>query len=341
MTTFITKDATDPFSSEIDGDSVVVRRGVLVAVVGLEYPIDLIGSDQTAIIQGDVVGGSIGVRLGNLGSDHNEKVTIFADATVSALMSGLGSVSVLASTSNIQNAGEVWGDYAGVYLNTADAVIGQSVIGNTGSVIGGSYGLYVLGSQEIGITNSGTIHGDIASFIDFSGGAGQTITNRGLMEGDVLLGGGDDSYNGARGSLTGLVFGDDGNDRIKTGADDDQIDGGSGKDRLTGGLGEDTFYFDTAPIGAANADTITDFDPENDVIALAHSLFGLSEGKFPMASFLASKNGHAADADDHFLYNTTNGNLSYDADGKGGDKAELLATFLHHPGITAADFIIT
>lgn len=296
----------------------------------------------SAAIKGDVLSDTTGVTLGTKPfQPQDENVTIYSGGTVTGFGFGYGAISITGFHSSVQNAGELWGNYYGVYLDTQlDELPRSSSIGNTGSIVGGTYGLYVLGSEAVNITNSGMIRGDSASFIDFSGGASQRIANSGSMEGAVMLAGGDDVYIGGHGSLTGAVFGGDGNDKIKTGADDDQIHGGNGQDRLTGGLGDDTFYFDTTPNGSTNADTITDFDPDNDMIALDHTIFGFGVGKLAASSFLASKSGAAADAGDHFLYNTTNGNLYYDADGKGGGKAELLATFLHHPDITATDFVV-
>jgi serralysin len=54
-----------------------------------------------------------------------------------------------------------------------------------------------------------------------------------------------------------------GNDTLIAGLGDDSLLGGEGSDRLTGGLGKDKFYLDRSSV-----DTITDFNPNDDVMVL-------------------------------------------------------------------------
>ena len=64
-------------------------------------------------------------------------------------------------------------------------------------------------------------------------------------------------------------------------------------------------------------------------------------GQIPDAGHLAANvNGTPADADDFFVYNTTTGILSYDADGNGAGVAIAFATLYGQPTLTAADFTI-
>jgi len=47
------------------------------------------------------------------------------------------------------------------------------------------------------------------------------------------------------------------------------------------------------------------------------------------------------DASDRIIYDTTTGNIYYDADGTGAATAKLFATLTTHPGtLTAVDFFI-
>jgi Ca2+-binding RTX toxin-like protein len=59
--------------------------------------------------------------------------------------------------------------------------------------------------------------------------------------------------------------GSKGSDTLDGGAGDDTIRGGSGADLLTGGEGADTFVYDLQDLKVGTYDTITDFDPTQDV----------------------------------------------------------------------------
>ena len=106
------------------------------------------------------------------------------------------------------------------------------------------------------VENSGTIRG----LIDLRLGD-DVVTNTGLIEGDVLLGYGADTYVGTGGAIRGAVHGGFGADRLTGGADDDAlfgeegddvirgeggddlIQGGRGANRIDGGAGRDTLTY--------------------------------------------------------------------------------------------------
>jgi Ca2+-binding RTX toxin-like protein len=115
----------------------------------------------------------------------------------------------------------------------------------------------------------------------------------------------------------------------------DTLDGGLGNDILGGGIGADTFAFSSAP-GAAHADAISEgqffvFQSGTDRILLdatvmpalgASGMFAAGDARFYAAA--GANGGH--DADDRVIYNTTTGQLWYDADGSGAGVAQLIAT---------------
>ena len=71
-------------------------------------------------------------------------------------------------------------------------------------------------------------------------------------------------------------------------------------------------------MGQANADKIADFRHNTDKIALEDWLFAAIGPSLDKGEFYAKAGAKAAhDADDRIVYNKTNGNLYYDADGKG------------------------
>ena len=63
-----------------------------------------------------------------------------------------------------------------------------------------------------------------------------------------------------------------------------------------------------------------------------------SAGTLAAASFA---NGAATTADQHILYNASNGWLSYDADGSGAGAATHFATLGNHAALSAEDFFVT
>jgi Ca2+-binding RTX toxin-like protein len=124
----------------------------------------------------------------------------------------------------------------------------------------------------------------------------------------------------------------------------DVLRGGAGNDRLTGGAGVDKFDFITGLNAATNVERITDFTAADDVMRLDDDIFTAFSAATPTLAagvFYKAPGAVAAhDANDRIIYNTTTGNLYYDADGQGGAGATLFATLTGAPAITGADFFI-
>ena len=156
-----------------------------------------------------------------------------------------------------------------------------------------------------------------------------------LINGTALA----DNLSGGNGNDT--INGLAGNDTISGLGGDDTINGGTGNDSISGGVGNDRFVFDST-LGPLNIDTITDFGNGADSFTLDRAIFGtLSTGATLTAAELISGAGLAAatTAGQRILYNTTNGVLSYDADGSGLTAAPVaFAMLTGSPAITAAQF---
>ena len=98
------------------------------------------------------------------------------------------------------------------------------------------------------ITNEGTIRGGNGLAINAAGATGSvnvTNTAEASLEGDVVLGEGNDTF-------------------LNQNSDNLNIAGGGGDDLLTGGSGVSTFDFDLG----SGQDTITDFQVSQDVLDL-------------------------------------------------------------------------
>jgi Ca2+-binding RTX toxin-like protein len=142
------------------------------------------------------------------------------------------------------------------------------------------------------------------------------------------------------GAFTGIGNGGDnslqgglGDDFLSAMGGNDVITSGSGNDLLLGGAGADTFRFAG---GETGSDRILDFTSGSDRIALSGTGFvhsatiGLVQGPGALS---------ATSANSSFIYDQTNGHLSYDADGNGAGAAVLLATLNAGLTLSAGDFV--
>ena len=121
----------------------------------------------------------------------------------------------------------------------------------------------------------------------------------------------------------------------------DTLNGKSSNDILTGGAGGDTFVFDTALNATNNVDHITDFATE-DTIQLDDVVFtGIAPGTLAADAFHSAAGAtEASDTDDRIVYDTTTGELYYDADGLGGVAAVKFAVLDNQAALTHDDFFV-
>lgn len=182
-----------------------------------------------------------------------------------------------------------------------------------------------------------------------SGGFGDDKLEGGVGADTVDGGSGDDRVGGGRGddALSGGkgfddLYGDAGNDLLKGGGGDDQLiggggrdtlDGGAGLDKLLGGGGADQFLF-TSKNGS---DLVLDFGKGNDVLAFSTAAFDNLDADFDL---VVSNNPKAKSNEATFLFNKSTHELFYDADGKGGDKPDLVAVLDGVNSLDKGDFLI-
>jgi len=140
---------------------------------------------------------------------------------------------------------------------------------------------------------------------------------------DAVGGSGNDTITGN--AAGNRLSGGAGADRLIGGKGNDTLVGGAGRDRLVGGAGSDTFVFDSAVARITDRDTIADFTPGTDHIALDHTVFGaLGAGGFGA----------------HLVYDQAHGLLLYDADGTGHGAAIAIALLTGAPHLTASDIVL-
>ncbi|MCH8616671.1 VCBS domain-containing protein [Sphingomonas sp. SM33] len=307
----------------------------------------LIGGDNTDDLQGgagnDILRGGIGNNDkmdGGAGTDLLD----FSDGTTAitfTLDQTAGSHAIANATGGLGN-GDTYQNMEGVIgTSQADTITGSSL----NDILRGGGGNDTL--------DGGAGTGDL---IDFSDGAAgitfalvQSSSNTVFNTGAANLG--SDTYKNMEGvigtnfsdSLTGsagndILQGGGGNDVINGGNGNDTITGGTGADQLTGGAGNDIFVF-TSPLN--NVDTITDFDANGvDKISLNSTAFSALGAAFDATEFAANAGGTAQDGNDFILYDTTTGNLYYDADGNGAGARILIATLTSPTGtVDHGDFL--
>lgn len=120
---------------------------------------------------------------------------------------------------------------------------------------------------------------------------------------------------------------------------DDWLDGDSGADTLTGGGGRDSFVFHASE---SALDSVTDFVSALDKFVFDNNGFADigSPGDFAAgdARFAAGPGFTSGrDASDRFIYDSSSGNLYFDADGSGAGPSRLVASLQGAPALAATD----
>jgi VCBS repeat-containing protein len=207
---------------------------------------------------------------------------------------------------------------------------------------GQSFAGYALAGTYNVFAGSGFVAGNGSSDDVVAGTSGsETVNGGGGNSGrDLLFGNAsDDTLIGQREG--DLLVGSGGNDSLQ---------GGDGNDVLVGGAGNDTFVFNTA-LAATNVDHVFDFQANaTDTFLLSKATFsglataGSAGGTTLQATeFLSAANAGTASvgAGVHVLFDSSTGNLYYDADGGSSAGRTLFAT-VDLPGLTgtvdATDF---
>jgi serralysin len=137
------------------------------------------------------------------------------------------------------------------------------------------------------------------------------------------------------------ITGNTGSNELQGGAGNDKLDGGADSDALSGGQGADQYYLTSALVGNT-VDKLLGFAVNEDQIVLSRSKVFLSLN--PSTKLLASEfvQGTAAlDTDDFIIFDSSTGQLFYDADAVGSATAQLFATLpTGTTTLSADDFVL-
>ena len=117
--------------------------------------------------------------------------------------------------------------------------------------------------------------GNVPATFDFVGSTvPQVIVGSSSLDNDIKGGDGGDDIKG--GKAKDKVIGGKGNDQISGDDGDDSLEGGEGTNTLTGGAGKDSFVYKNPRQEiktVADADLITDFNVDDDVLDLSAGSF--------------------------------------------------------------------
>lgn len=240
----------------VSGASIVENRGSISNFDGNA----IVMHDDDKVTNSGTISGEIGVRMapefGNSNLLYNTGTINGADVAVY-----MGT-----SYSHIENAGRieslyneaiyVEGDYDYV-TNVWGLIPTVQNIHNSGTILSESRPAIRidldLAASEFRLTNSGTITSMDDDAILSTRNNKDIIRNSGTINGDVMLGNGDDVFNGRGGEVNG---------NVDTGAGSDIIDlrGAVMNGAVTGGLGNDTYYVDDSTIVPVEANLANQID---------------------------------------------------------------------------------
>ncbi len=319
-----------------DGDD-VLNGGVGNDVIfGGEGADQLDGGAANDVLVGgadnDVLAGGVGTNemIGGTGDDTYVytgpgSIVEFQNEGTDLIRTSLSLVTLPSNVENLTYEGT--GQFIGVGNDLDNVIVGSTALdtligfgGNdmlmgggvaANEMIGGtgddSYFVSAIGDTLIEAAGEGndTVYTDLASHV-----------LRANIEGLVYTG--NSNFTGIGNDLGNQLSGGAGDDFLSGLDGDDSFLGGSGADLMIGGAGADTFRYQG---GEAGLDRILGFTSGEDRIALLSSAFA----RTATVDFISGVGATANSSNSTFLYDSSTGILSYDADGDGAGAAVQLA----------------
>jgi Ca2+-binding RTX toxin-like protein len=262
-------------SGPVANYGLIEARGRTGAAIGVQAEGFISPTGNTVFNQGQIRAQSDFLAAVGVFTIDNGKVWNTGSITAQGAIYGIG-VLIGSPSGTVRNDGTITAITIGP---NAKQSVGIWIDDNSGGLIGATFvvinngtitaqnAVYV-GKQSheavVDVTNSGLMTGGMSL-----GAHADVVRNTGTIGGTVLLGAGNDTFDGRGGTQSGRVLGGDGNDtlyggtnadRLEGGAGDDTIDGGGGNDLLIGGGGNDVFS------GGAGNDTFWGDSGTSDVV---------------------------------------------------------------------------
>jgi Ca2+-binding RTX toxin-like protein len=232
------------------GGSELTNLGTIVATNG--HGVILTGGDNDVINSGSIQAGNVAVYVGLFGGVGDSVINtgiISGGSTSVAINGGTGhAIFIDGNDATIVNSGSILAVHSaggGIGIGRGSRGDGAE-IRNSGDIVSADwYGIDAEGLTGSGITltkNTGLISGDEGSYLGHNGI--DTLINAGTMIGGIELNGGSDLYYGRYGSVEGDILLGAGNDTASGGVQGERIEGGDGIDRIFGFGGDDNLFGD-------------------------------------------------------------------------------------------------
>lgn len=345
-------------------NDVVIASGANVGSSG--YGVRVLSINSHITNAGTISGTNYGIIEGGFATgqssifnsgliDGDEAITRYSGSTEELRILNTGTIigDTYSFTGNFSNANE--------FIFNRGTMVGDINLDNGNDLYDGRGGT-ILGTVFGGDGNDTFIAGAMEE--TFDGGAGidtidmrmtqgervvlNVVAGTGVSQGDLYV-----NCENIYGSLTGrdlltgnglanVFIANGGDDVMNLGGGNDKVIGGEGRDVIWGGTGNDAFIFILPTEGG---DFIQDFSNSagnDDFFQIKASGFGagLSAGLLPAFQFQTRTDNVAQDADDRFIFRTTDNTLWFDSNGSVAGGLTMLADLQAGATVTAADILI-
>lgn len=247
-------DAAIQIASGADNNKLILK-GDVTQQDNANAAVDIDGANtEISITKTGSILGIGGIRVDGVNGSLINAGDITATGQYSHAIAFYGDNAVIRNTGNVlgsTNGGTALfsdSDYGHIYNNgTLEATTGISLnqarttieLGADSVVTGGGAGagIFAFGYEDdrVTITNNGTINGvEFFYAIQLTGDTNDKLANHGTINGEVVLGGGNDVFTNDKGKVFGEILLGDGNDLFdnRKGKVDNGIEGGAGDDTL-------------------------------------------------------------------------------------------------------------
>lgn len=204
--------------------------------------------ENDQVINSGTIRADVAIALSNRAGFQSGE--FYIENTSSGVIEG----DIIAHTNGLQfiNAGQIAGNVSLFYYDPDQSLMSLSNVSISALNSGLIDGSLTVGNSEVSedgfggdatLTQSGIVTGDVILSYndDVYDGAG------GRVDGEILLGGGDDQAIGS--ALADTFRGGAGDDLINASDGDDLLSGDAGDDTLNGGEGSDTVWYESAIVG--------------------------------------------------------------------------------------------